>query len=68
MLSLYDFKDVILKMGFKINLDSHYNNHAKSILSITPFFTNFGIETRSVIKIFKTIAYHSRLIKKSIQI
>ena len=38
----YDFIDENLKIGFKINLDSHFINHTHSILSIIPIYTDFG--------------------------
>ena len=44
-----------LKIGFKINLESHNINHANSILTITPIFTEFGIEFRYINKIIKDL-------------
>ena len=40
------FFDENLKIVFKIFLESHNNNHANSILTITPVYPDFGIETR----------------------
>ena len=34
-----------LTNGFKYNLESHITNQAKSILTITPKFTEFGFQT-----------------------
>ena len=45
MLNPYYFTDNALRVGFKIKLDSHYNNHANSKLTINPNFAEFGIET-----------------------
>ena len=42
----YCFIDENLKIGFKINLESHNIIHANSILTITPNFPEFGIEFR----------------------
>ena len=44
MINPYYFIDKNLKIGFKINLESHYFSHANSILSITPNFQAFGNE------------------------
>ena len=49
----YYFTDRNLKVGFKINLDSHHINHANSKLTITPKYPEFGSETRHVNKILK---------------
>ena len=46
MMNPYYFIDEILKIGFKFNLESHIINNAKSILTITPNFPDFGIEFR----------------------
>ena len=42
-----------MKIGLKINLESHNINHAISLLLIEPNFPDIGIETRYVIKILK---------------
>ena len=39
----YYFTDRNLKVGFKINLDSHHINHANSKLTILPNYPEFGI-------------------------
>ena len=46
MLNPYYFTDRNLKVGFKIDLDSHHINHTNSELTITPNYTEFGIEVR----------------------
>ena len=40
----YIFKDANLKIGSKYNLDSHNNNQANSILTITPNFPESDID------------------------
>ena len=50
------FFDENLKIGLKINLESHIINHAKSIQTITPMYPDFGIETRYINKILKEMA------------
>ena len=35
-----------MRVGFKIKLDSHHINHAKSKLTITPNYPEFAIEVR----------------------
>ena len=54
MINPYYFIDESLKIGFKINLESHNINHANSSLNITPNFPDFGIGTRYINKIIKT--------------
>ena len=46
MLNPYYFTDRYLKMGFKINLDSHQINHANSKSTITPNYIEFSIKVR----------------------
>ena len=53
MINPFYFFDENLKIGFKINLESHNIIHAKSILSITPMFPEFGIEFSLINKIIK---------------
>ena len=53
MNNLYYFTDRNLKMGFKINLDSHHINRANFKLTITTNYPEFGIETRYINKILK---------------
>ena len=50
MINPYFFTDENLKLGFKINLDSHVN-HANSLLTIEPNFVDTGSETRYINKI-----------------
>ena len=47
--------DENLKNVFKINLESHNNSHANSILYITPNFLEFRIETRYINKMRKEL-------------
>ena len=59
------FIDENLKTGFKINLESHNINHANSILTITPNFSDFGIEFRYINKIIKELSViYARLINQ----
>ena len=53
MLNHYYFTDRKLRVGFKINLDSHNINHANFKLTITPLYIEFGIETRYIKESFK---------------
>ena len=53
MLNPYYLTHRKLKVGFKINLDSHLINHANSKLTITPNYSEFGIEVRFIKKIIK---------------
>ena len=52
----YYFTDRNLKVGFKVNLDSHQINHATSILTITPNYPEFGIEVRYTKKTMKELS------------
>ena len=56
MINPYYFIDKNLKIGFKINLESHNFSHANSILTITPKFPDFGIEFRYINKIVKELS------------
>ena len=59
------FIDENLKIGFKINLESHNIIHANSILTITPDFSEFGIEFRYINKILKELSViYARLINQ----
>ena len=61
----YYFIDENLKIGFKINLESHNFSHANSILTITPKFPDFGIEFRYINKIVKELSViYARLISQ----
>ena len=67
MLNLYYFTDGNLKVGFKINLDTHHINHAFSILTIAPNYLEFGIEVRYIKKIIKELSViYARLINQYI--
>ena len=65
MINLYYFTDRNLKVGFKINLDSHHINDANSKLIITPNYPEFGIEVRYINKIMKELSMiYARLINQ----
>ena len=65
MINLICFSDRNLKIGFKIILDSHHINHAKSKLTVTPNFQEFGIEVRYIKKIMKELSViYARLINQ----
>ena len=53
-----------LKKGFETNLDSHNVSHANSLLTISPIYTNFGIETRYIIRFLKEMATICASVKK----
>ena len=56
MINPYYFINENLKIGFKINLESHNVNHANSLLNIIPNFPDIGIETRYINKIIKELS------------
>ena len=56
MIIPYYFIDDNLKIGFKINLNSHNISHADSLLTFAPSFPDMGIETRYFNKILKEMA------------
>ena len=63
MINPYNFKDRSLKVGFKIDLESHHINDANSKLTITPKYPEFGIEFRYINKIIKGLSIiYARLI------
>ena len=63
MINPYFSTDRNLKVGFKINLDNHHNNHANSELTITAKYPEFGIEIRCVEKIIKELSFiYARII------
>ena len=65
MINPYYFNDKNLKIGFKINLESHNFSHANSILTITPNFPEFDIEFRYINKIVKELSViYARLINQ----
>ena len=65
MINPYYFIDKNLKIGSKINLESHNFSHANSILSILPKFPEFGIEFRYINKIVKELSViYARLINQ----
>ena len=56
MLNPNYFTDNNLRVGFKINLDSHHINHLNSKLTITPNHPEFKIEVRYINKIMKELS------------
>ena len=65
MINPYYFFDKNLKIGFKINLESHNFSHANSILTILPKFPEFGIEFRYINTIVKELSFfYARLINQ----
>ena len=54
MTNPYYFTDRALQVGFNITVDSHHNNHANSILTIKPSYSE--IQTTFVRKIFREMA------------
>ena len=46
----------MFKMGFKIILEGHKIIHAYSMISITPIYSDFGVETRYINKFLKEVA------------
>ena len=65
LINPYYFTDRNLNVGFKIDLDSHHINNAKSKLTITPNFPEFGIEVRYINKIMKELSViYARLINQ----
>ena len=65
MTNRHCFTNRNLQTSFKINLDSHSINHANSILTITPIYRVFGIETSYINRILKEIATsYARLINQ----
>ena len=65
MINPYYFIDENLKVGFKINLDSHNLHHTNSKLTITPYHPEFSTEVRYINKIMKELAViYARLINQ----
>ena len=65
MINPYYFIDKNLKIGFKINLESHNFSHANSVLTILPKCPEFGIEFRYINKIVKGLSFiYARLINQ----
>ena len=61
----YYLIDENIKIGCKINLESHNINHTISILTITPNFPEFGIEFRYINKILKELSViYARLLNQ----
>ena len=54
-----------MKLGFKINLDIHHNNHANSKLTFSPNYPELVIEDRYFIKILKELSvFYARLMNQ----
>ena len=65
MINPYYFSNRKLKVGFKINLDSHHINLANSKLTIITNYPEFGIEVRYINKIIKELSVvYARLINQ----
>ena len=65
MINYYYFNDRNLRVGFKINLDSHHTIHANSKSTIIPNSPEFGIEVRCINKIVKKFSIiYARLINQ----
>ena len=65
MISPYYFTGRKVKVGFKINLDSHHIIQANSKLTITPNYPDFGIEVRYINKIMKKLSViYARLVNQ----
>ena len=56
MINPYCFTDRFLKIGFNFNLESHHISHAKSKLTFTPNYPEFGIEVRYINRIIKDLS------------
>ena len=56
ILNPYFFIDRNLRVGLKVNLDSHHINHANSKLTFTPKYPEFGIEIRCIIKSIRELS------------
>ena len=56
MFNPYYFTDRNLKVGFKINLDSHNLHHANSKITFTPNYPEFGIEFLFINKIMREMS------------
>ena len=65
MVNPYHFINENLKVVFKINLESHNNNHEYSISTNAPNFPDIGNETIYINKILKEMAtIYARLINQ----
>ena len=65
MINPYHFTDRNLRVGFKINLDSHSLHHTISKTFFTPNHPEFRIEIRFIIKIMKELTViYARLINQ----
>ena len=65
MLNPFYFTDRNLKVGFKINLDSHHINQANSKFTTIPDYPEFGIEVLYINKVIKELSViYARLINQ----
>ena len=65
MINPYFFIDKNLKIGLKINLESHNFSLANSILTVLPKYPEYGIEFRFINKIVKALSFiYARLINQ----
>ena len=65
MINPYYFIEENLKNGFKINLESHNYSQASSTLTVTPKFSEFGVEFRYINEIVKEVSViYARLINQ----
>ena len=64
MINPYYFTDRNLKVGFKINVDSHRINHANSKLTTKSNYPELRIEVRYNNKIIKLSIIYARLINQ----
>ena len=65
MINPYYFIDRNLKVGFKINLDTHHINHANSKLTIKLTYPEFGTETRYINKVLEELSvFHATIINQ----
>ena len=65
-LNPYYFTDRIIRVGLKIELDSHNINHANSKLNIKPIYPEFGLEVCYINKILEELSIsYARLINQN---
>ena len=65
MINPFYFIDENLKIGFKINLERRNISHANSILTVTPNFTEFGVDFRHINRTKKELSVvYARLINQ----
>ena len=65
MVNPYYVTDKALRVGFKLVLESHHNNHVYSELFIKPIYSEFGIEFQYFNKVVKELCViYARLINQ----